>query len=369
MKLSDCLEYVDERNTDLKLNQEHVVGISTSKCLIQTKANLIGVKLNSYKIVRPNYLVYVSDTSRRGDKMAIAYNDSCNNYLVSSIYNVVKNKNQAKLDERYLEIFISRDEFDRLARYNSWGSARETISNDDFLNINIQSPSNIKIQHQYADAYNALKKLVEQNEAMVKPLLDFCTGFMAKLLVIYKSINIGNLIEECEEVNGSKYNVDRVIGLSTSKKIIPTKANMKGVNISGYKLLKKNSIAYVSDTSRRGDKVSMGYNYSDDDYLVSSITTIFKSKDETILNTNFLYLYLCRESFDRYARYNSWGSARETFDWSEMCRVKIPLPPIEVQESIVAIYKCAEKARSIAERAREEMKRICPAMVQRAAHQ
>ena len=113
----------------------------------------------------------------------------------------------------------------------------------------------------------------------------------------------------------------------------------------------------------------MGYNYSDDDYLVSSITTIFKSKDETILNTNFLYLYLCRESFDRYARYNSWGSARETFDWSEMCRVKIPLPPIEVQESIVAIYKCAEKARSIAERAREEMKRICPAMVQRAAHQ
>ena len=139
MKLSDCLEYVDERNTDLKLNQEHVVGISTSKCLIQTKANLIGVKLNSYKIVRPNYLVYVSDTSRRGDKMAIAYNDSCNNYLVSSIYNVVKNKNQAKLDERYLEIFISRDEFDRLARYNSWGSARETISNDDFVNMNIQS--------------------------------------------------------------------------------------------------------------------------------------------------------------------------------------------------------------------------------------
>lgn len=249
MKLSDCLEYVDERNTDLKLNQEHVVGISTSKCLIQTKANLIGVKLNSYKIVRPNYLVYVSDTSRRGDKMAIAYNDSCNNYLVSSIYNVVKNKNQAKLDERYLELFISRDEFDRLARYNSWGSARETISNDDFLNINIQSPSNIKIQHQYADAYNALKKLAEQNEAMVKPLLDFCTGFMAKLLVIYKSINIGNLIEECEEVNGSKYNVDRVIGLSTSKKLIPTKANMKGVNISGYKLLKKNSIAYVSDLS------------------------------------------------------------------------------------------------------------------------
>lgn len=369
MKLSDCLEYVDERNTDLKLNQEHVVGISTSKCLIQTKANLIGVKLNSYKIVRPSYLVYVSDTSRRGDKMAIAYNDSCENYLVSSIYNVVKNKNKAKLDERYLEIFISRDEFDRLARYNSWGSARETISNDDFLNINIQSPSNIEIQHQYADAYNSLKKLAEQNEAMIKPLQELCIGFMAKMTKKYKCVRLENYIEELIELNEGKLGVDRVIGLSTSKQLIPTKANMKGVALRGYKIFKFNTIAYVSDTSRRGDKVSIGYNNSFEDYLVSSITTIFKSKDETVLNTNFLFLYLCRESFDRYARYNSWGSARETFDWSEMCRVKIPLPPIEVQESIVAIYKCAEKARSIAARAREEMKRICPAMIQRAAHQ
>ena len=76
-----------------------------------------------------------------------------------------------------------------------------------------------------------------------------------------------------------------------------------------------------------------------------------------------------RPEFDRYARYVSKGSAHEFFEYDEMCRGKIPLPPIEVQESIVAIYKCAEKARSIAERAREEMKRICPAMVQRAAHQ
>ena len=63
------------------------------------------------------------------------------------------------------------------------------------------------------------------------------------------------------------------------------------------------------------------------------------------------------------------GTIKDDFKHNEMCRVKIPLPPIEVQESIVAIFKCAEKARSIAERAREEMKRICPAMIQRAAHQ
>lgn len=71
---------------------------------------------------------------------------------------------------------------------------------------------------------------------------------------------------------------------------------------------------------------------------------------------------------DRYSRFNSWGSARETFDWSERCRVKIPLPPIEEQRSIVNIYTCLEEAKKIASEAREKLKTLCPALVQRAAN-
>ena len=71
---------------------------------------------------------------------------------------------------------------------------------------------------------------------------------------------------------------------------------------------------------------------------------------------------------DRYSRFNSWGSARETFDWSELCRVKIPLPPIEEQRSIVNIYTCLEEAKKIASEAREKLKTLCLALVQRAAN-
>ena len=193
MKLIDFLEFIDERNTDSVLGQDTVVGISTSKCLIETKANLIDVKLNSYKIVHPNYFVFVSDTSRRGDRIAIACNNTKKDYLVSSIYNVIKSKDPSIIDERFFEIFFTRGEFDRLARFNSWGSARETISNDDFLNLKISLPSNIDVQRQYANAYNTLRKLAEQNEAIVKPLMDFCTGFMAKLLTKYKRVEIGDI--------------------------------------------------------------------------------------------------------------------------------------------------------------------------------
>lgn len=87
-----------------------------------------------------------------------------------------------------------------------------------------------------------------------------------------------------------------------------------------------------------------------------------------LLSPEYLYLFFCRSEFDRLARFNSWGSARETFPYQELQRVKIPLPPIEVQRSIVALYNCAEEARAIAREAREQLKKMAPAMVQRAAN-
>ena len=66
--------------------------------------------------------------------------------------------------------------------------------------------------------------------------------------------------------------------------------------------------------------------------------------------------------------FNSWGECKGNFDWSELCRVKIPLPPLEVQQSIVDLYKCLEEAKKIASEAREKLKALCPALVQRAAN-
>ena len=87
------------------------------------------------------------------------------------------------------------------------------------------------------------------------------------------------------------------------------------------------------------------------------------------LDPAYLYLYFNRTEFDRYVRFNSWGSARETFNMPDVFNIRIPLPPIEVQKSIVALHRCAEEARSIAAKARETLNSICPAMIQRAAHE
>jgi len=119
VKIGDFIETCDERNTMGKYSVENVRGISTDKVFIDTKANMMGVGLDSYKVVNEDVFAYVPDTSRRGDKMAIALNDSRTPLLISSIYTTFKSKDKGKLLPDYLFMFFNRPEFDRYARFNS----------------------------------------------------------------------------------------------------------------------------------------------------------------------------------------------------------------------------------------------------------
>lgn len=209
--------------------------------------------------------------------------------------------------------------------------------------------------------------MAEQNEALKKPLTEACQAYIVDCKKKYPEVELGEYIEPCDENNSDKgYTLDDIRGISTEKKFIATKANLDGVSLSAYKVVHIDEFAYVADTSRRGDKIALALNATDKPVLISSIYTTFRSIDKKKLLPEYLYLILSREEFDRYSRFNSWGSARETFDWSELCRVRIPLPPPEVQQEIVNIHNCTEEAKKIANDAREKMKTLCPALVQRA---
>ena len=148
-----------------------------------------------------------------------------------------------------------------------------------------------------------------------------------------KWVRLGEYIEQSDKRNsdGALTETD-VQGISTDKCFISTKANLDGVSVLSYKIVAPSEFAYVADTSRRGDKMALALNLSNKNILISSIYTVFRSIDKNVLLPEYLFLMLNRPEFDRYARFNSWGSARETFDWSEMERVQIPLPPPNVQQ-------------------------------------
>ena len=360
VKLGDLLELCDERNSDLKYDLSYVRGISTKKEFIITKADMTGVKLDNYKIVFPGEIAYVSDTSRRGDKISLAINRNSFPILVSTISTVFKTNSSVLLSD-YIMLYFSRAEFDRYSRFNSWGSARETFSWQEMCDIDIELPP-IDVQKKYVDIYLAMLANQRAYEQGLDDLKLVCDAYIEDLRSKMPSEEIGKYLILSDRRNDLNLSVDFVRGLATSKEMIETKADMDGVKLDNYKVVLPTQIAYVSDTSRRADKMSLGYNNTETPVLVSSISIVFGTNTDYLL-PDYLMLFLTRSEFDRYARFNSWGSARETFSWEEMCSVKIPIPPIEVQKSIAELYKVYNQRKEINEKLKAQIKDICPILV------
>ena len=368
VEIRNFIKESNSRNTESLLTKEDIVGVSTEKNFISTKADTTTVSTEGYKIVEARFFVFVPDTSRRGDKMSLAFNSLNRRVLVTSIATVFEVFDLELLLPEYLFLQFKRPEFDRYARFNSWGSARETFTWEDMCRVKIPLPP-IEVQRAYVKAYQGLTTLIEQNESLVKELEKTAQACIVECREKWPMVEIRNFIKESNSRNTeSLLTKEDIVGVSTEKNFISTKADTTTVSTEGYKIVEARFFVFVPDTSRRGDKMSLAFNSLNRRVLVTSIATVFEVFDLELLLPEYLFLQFKRPEFDRYARFNSWGSARETFTWEDMCRVKIPLPPIEVQRAIVALYTCAEEARKIAAEARELLKKACPAMVQSAAH-
>ena len=359
-RLGDLIEELDRRNADLAYSYKDVRGVTNAKGIIRTKASISGRTLEKFYVIRPGEFVF---NRRVHDKLGLGFNDSESTYIFTEDYAAFRVKDISVLMPEFLYLFFCRSEFDRSILYNAWGSATLFFNYEDMARVEIPVPS-IAEQRKVVEAWQGLRTLKEQNERLAAPLLALCRSYLQELKKTWPMVEIGPmLVQEDQRNHDLSLDADSVRGLSTAKEVIATAANLQGVNLSPYKLLKPFQFAYVPDTSRRGERVSLGFNKKNETYLVSSISTVF-SVDESRLNSWFLYLWFCRPEFDRLARYNSWGSARETFNWDDMCRVKIPLPPLDIQRAVVDLYRCANEAKKIADEADTKSREICPALMQ-----
>lgn len=362
-KLSELISLCDERNSDNIYTLSDVKGISIKKEFIETKADMAGVSLSPYILVRPDSFAYVTVTSRNGEKITLAHNTSEDTYIVSSSYIVFKVNRPEVISSDYLFIFFNRPEFDRYARFNSWGSARETFSWEDFCDLDITLPS-IEQQRKYVDVYLALQNNLAAYQSKVEELKMVCDGYLDKLNIENEKLKIGEFLEVCDERNSEgTYTLNNLRGVSIEKKFIDTKADMAGVSLSPYIVVKPDSFVFVPVTSRNGEKITLAINDSDDTYIVSSAYTVFRVKDKQKLLPEYLFMYFNRPEFNRYARFNSWGSAREVFTMEDMNDVAIPIPDISIQREIVNIHKCCIERQRIAEALKEQLKNICPVLI------
>ena len=357
VRLGDYIEVVDERNTEGKYSVEDVRGISTDKTFIVTKANMEGVSVLNYKVVSPRVFAYVADTSRRGDKIALALNTSSQTYLISSIYSTFRAVGE--LLPEYLYMLLSRDDFDRYARFNSWGSARETFSWEELCRVRIPLPS-MEVQRELVATYEGLKRLAEDNEALIAPLTEACQAFIVDCKRQYPSVPLGDYIEGIREIN-SDCEIKLEQGININKEFIqPQRLNS---DLSTRIIVRKGQFAYC--TQLNNENVALSYREGDD-CVVSPVYRVFSIKPifSELLLPKYLFVILQRREFGRYVYWRSTGSAYEFLQEESIRSYRIPLPPPEVQQSIVNLYHCIEEVKSIAREARERLTTLCPALVQ-----
>ena len=137
--------------------------------------------------------------------------------------------------------------------------------------------------------------------------------------------------------------VTQLLGLSIEKRFIPSIANTIGTDMAGYKIVRRRQFAYVPVTSRNGEKITVALLEDCDEAIISQAYTVFEVADCDKLMPKYLMMWFRRPEFDRYARFHSHGSAREVFDWDELCDVQLPVPSIERQREIVAEYETLTK--------------------------
>lgn len=358
-KLGSYITQYDIRNSQNAYGENSVVGLSTQKSIIETKANLSGVNLASYKLFPPMSFAYVPDTSRRGDKISLAFNMTDSTYLVSSIYVVFTVSDLSCLNPWYLFMFYNRPEFDRYSRFNSWGSAREVFSWDDMCDIEIDLPP-LSIQQKFVDIYKAMVANQQSYERGLEDLKLVCDGYIEDLRRKMPSEFIAPYIHRHDVRNG-KNGTKNVMGISTSKVFREPTSKVNRNELANYKVVKPRQIGFVQTT--HNEKVfAYAFNNTDEDIVVSAVNEVF-STDEDKLCPEYLCMFFNRAEFDRYARFHSWGSARETFTWEDLRNVQIPIPDISIQKSIADIYKVYATRKQINEQLKEQIKNICPILI------
>ena len=360
-RLGQFIELCNARNTSLLYGIDDVRGVNNLKQLMPTKADLNGRDLSKFQIVNPGEFVFNHRTSRNGSKFSIAYNDGNNPVICTEDYVVFKITEDSKnvLNPRWLYMYFNRPEFDRYVITNSWGSSTEFYNWEDIVSIEINIPSFL-IQKKYVDVYNAMLENQKNYEQGLEDLKLVCEAYIERLRQQIPSVAIGKYITQKNDRNTDK-KIDYVMGLSTKKEFREAQSRVNRDELGNYKIVNHGDIAFVPTTDT-WKVLAFAVNTYGKELVVSPIYEVFSVNKDKIL-PDYLAMWLSRAEFDRYARFHSWGSARENFSFEDMSAVCIPIPEIGIQKTIIDIYSVYKERKLINEKLVLQIKDICPLLI------
>lgn len=359
-KIGELISLDNRKNTsDLELP---FYGINKDKTFMPTIATTDGLDRKKYKIISKGMFVFSGMQTGRDMCIRIGLYNYPFDALISPAYTTFNVSSEEILPEYLFMIFKSK-EMDRYGAFLSDGSIRSNLDWDVFCGIELAIP-NTTIQKKYVGIYLGMQENLDLLRKSVEQLQRAYMSCMDNIKKSAPLIRLGDHISQLFEKNvDEQLGIDKVRGVSNTKEIQRTKANVSMRDLSTFLVIRKNQFVFNRRTTRNGERLGLGFNDTDEPLLFTNDYVAFEIRDTDVILPEYLYLYFKRDEFDRYVRYNSWGSATEFFNWEDMQEVRVPVPDISTQKALADIYWIHKKRRELAERLEKQQKDICPILI------
>ena len=359
-KLAELIELVTETNSELKYKADDVRGMTITKEIIPTKANVKDIDLSKFLVVHPHEFIFNPRT--HGKKIGFGYNNSEDTFLISwnNIAFRVSSKAKGRVLAKYLFLHFNRSEWDREACFRSWGSSTEVFSWDALCEMEVDLPP-IDIQRKYVGVYNAMLANQQSYERGLEDLRLTCETLIDDYKHKAPKISVGNILHEVDNRNIDNRITD-VQGINITKQFMPSVANTTGVDLSKYKVVQKGQFAFSGMQTGRDQCIRIALLHEDTPIIISPAYSVFEMKRADIL-AEYVMMWFSRKEVDRLGWFMSDASIRTNLDMERFYEIKIPVPDLKVQKSIVEIYQAYNSRKEINEKLKTQIKDLCPILI------
>lgn len=359
-KLNDLLIRNTEINKDIKYDISNVRGVRNTKGIASTKVDVSGRDLSKFLVVKPGGFIF---NHRVHDRLGLGYNTSKETYIFTNDYvafYVRADIEKSILLPDYLYMWYLRPEFDRYMLFKTYGSATLFFSWDDMCELEIVLPD-LPTQQKYVDIYNAMVANQQSYERGLEDLkLTFDALLDEKKHSVPKKV-IGKILQEIDERNRDGAITD-VQGINITKQFMPSVANMTGVELRNYKVVKKGQFAYSGMQTGRDECIRIALYTEDNPIIISPAYSVMQVIDDCIL-PEYIMMWFSRKESDRLGWFMSDASIRTNLDLPRFYEIEIPVPGITEQKAIVAIYNSYKTRRDINEKLKAQIRDICPILI------
>ena len=356
-RIGQLIKIVDERNSfDIKA----FYGININKEFMPTVANTEGLDESNYKVVRENRFVFSGMQTGRDECIRISMYLEKEPIIVSPAYTTFEiEATDIVIPTYFFMIFLSKER-DRLGWFYSDGSVRSNLDWDRFCDMELNLPD-IPTQQRYVDIYKAM---VANQQSYERGLEDLKLTFDVLIDDIKHKSDLKPVRELLQEVDNRNEDgaITEVHGINITKQFMPSVADTNGIDLTKYKLVKKNQFAFSGMQTGRDECIRIALNKDDTPVIISPAYTVFESKDKSVLE-EYIMMWFSRKESDRRGWFMSDSSIRSNLDLDRFYETELPIPNEKTQKSIVDIFNVYTTRRDINEQLKAQIKDICPILI------